>query len=197
MVTNPIHLNVGLLVFHIPKNPHSDGLDELPMLGDEIDDKELKKRLAHDDNHNPKKRKLEAKAAKLIHENGYHPDRSDVLTRHMKQHSNKNEKSKINKEELRKHLIKVEHEYQEKLGLGKDIYEMLDEGVVSYQALTRDLKEAVDLYIENQADFRDVGNVELKPWQNELMKYIEPHEREIIWVGSKNMLNLHLEHKEW
>ena len=57
---------------------------------------------------------------------------------------------------------------------------MLGEGVVPYQALARDMKEAVDLYIENQANFRDVGNVELKPWQNELMKYIEPHDREII-----------------
>ena len=70
----------------------------------------------------------------------------------MKQHSNKNEKSKINKEELRKHLIKVGNEYQKKLELGKEIYEMLNEGVVSYQPLTFDMKEAVDLYIENQAD---------------------------------------------
>ena len=59
-----------------------------------------------------------------------------------------NEKSKINKEELRKHLIKVENEYQEKLELGKEIYEMLGEGVVPYQALTRYMKEQVDLYIE-------------------------------------------------
>ena len=30
-----------------PKDPHSDGLDELPLSGDDIDDKELKKRLVH------------------------------------------------------------------------------------------------------------------------------------------------------
>ena len=97
-----------------------------------------------------------------------------------------NEKSKINKEELRKHLIKIENEYQKKVELGKEIYEMLGGGVVPYQALTRDMKEAVNLYIEKQADFRDVGNVELKPWQNELMKYIEPHDREIICVVGKD-----------
>ena len=57
-----------------PKDPHSDGLDESPLLGDEIDDKELKKRLAHDDYHYTKKCKLGAKVAKLINENGYHPD---------------------------------------------------------------------------------------------------------------------------
>ena len=27
--------------------------------------------------------------------------------------------------------------------------------------------------------------VKLKPWQNQLMKYIEPHDREIIWVVGK------------
>ena len=57
-----------------PKDLHSDGLDESLLLGDEIDDKELKKRLAHDDYHYTKKRKLGAKVAKLINENGYHPD---------------------------------------------------------------------------------------------------------------------------
>ena len=87
---------------------------------------------------------------------------------------------------MRKHLIKIGNEYEEKLELGKEIYEMLGEGVLSYQALARDMKEAVDLYIENQANFRDVGNVELKPWQNELMKYIKPHDREIIWVVGKD-----------
>ena len=102
--------------------------------------------------------------------------RSDYLTRHMKQHSKKEEpdssantyktsnnnttsgvctkrkdkENEIKDEELKKHLIKLENEYQEKLEVGKEIYKMLGEGVVSYQALTRDMKEEVDLYIENQ-----------------------------------------------
>jgi len=130
------------------------------------------------------KRNESVPAANILETNNIYNNPPSVSTSNPIKKSN--EKNKINKEELRKHLIKVENEYQEKLGLGKDIYEMLDEGVVSYQALTRDLKEAVDLYIENQADFRDVGNVELKPWQNELMKYIEPHDREIIWVIGKD-----------
>ena len=110
----------------------------------------------------------------------YREMRSDVLARHMKQHSKRNEskpvtsisvttnyntasgvsterkyeeneikdeKSEINKEELRKHLMKIEKEYQEKLELGKEIYKMLGEGVVSYEALPREMKEDVDLYI--------------------------------------------------
>ena len=63
---------------------------------------------------------------------------------------------------------------------------MIGEGIASYQALPNDMKEALDTYIEHQEDFRDVGNVELKPWQSELMKYIEPHDREIIWVVGKD-----------
>ena len=138
--------------------------------------------------------------------------RSDNITRHMKQHSKRNEgnpatnisltnnynttpgvstqigkeDSEINKQKLRKHLIKLENKYQEKIFLGQKIYEMLGEGVVSYQALPREMKEGVDLYMENQADFRDVGNVELKPWQESLLEYVQqPCDREIFWVVGK------------
>ena len=138
--------------------------------------------------------------------------RSDHLTRHMKQHLKKNESNPVTNiyvtnnynttpgvstkrkdeendmkdEEFRKALTKLEYEYQEKIVQGKKIYKMLGEGVVSYQALTRDMKEVVDLYMENQADFRDVGNVELKPWQESLLEYVQqPCDREIFWIVGK------------
>ena len=143
----------------------------------------------------------------------YREMRSDVLKRHMKQHSKRNEsvpatnilvtndpstvstsdprkrlneESESNTEELRKQLIMLGNEYQRKLTLGKDIYKMIGEGIAPYQALPNDMKDALDTYMEHQEDFADVGNVELKPWQNELMKYIEPHDREIIWVVGKD-----------
>ena len=142
----------------------------------------------------------------------YREMRSDVLARHMKQHLKKNESNPVtnisvaknynttsgvsterkdeeneNKdEELNKYLIKIENEYQEKLIQGKKIYKKLGEGVVSYQALPRELKEDVDLYMENQEDFRDVGNVELKPWQQSLLEYVQqPCDREIFWIVGK------------
>ena len=142
----------------------------------------------------------------------YREMRSDVLARHMKQHSMRNESSPVtnisvtnnyntisgvsterkdeeneNKdEELKEHLIKIENKYQEKLVQGKKIYKMLGEGVVSYQALPREMKEDVDHYMENQADFRDVGNVELKPWQESLLEYVQqPFDREIFWIIGK------------
>ena len=116
----------------------------------------------------------------------YRVMRSDVLTRHMKQHEKRNEstpftityaannvynsilpidstrkieiKSEINVEELRKHLIMMGKEYQKKLALGKEIFKMVGEGIVSFQALPNDMKDAVETYMEHQEDFRDVGN---------------------------------------
>ena len=164
----------------------------------------------------------------------YREMRNDVLARHMKQHSMRNESSPVtnisvtnnyntisgvsterkdeeneNKdEELKKYLIKIENEYQEKLVQGKKIYRLVGEGVVSYKALPYELKEEVDLYMENQEDFREVGNVKLKPWQESLLEYVQqPCDREIFWLwkkkvmkeslGSRNMSNLGLEQGEW
>ena len=138
--------------------------------------------------------------------------RSDHLNRHLKQHSEKDtnnpatniyvtnnynttsgalteredEENENNDKELKKYLIKIGNEYQEKLIQGKKIYKMLGEGIAPYQALPREMKEAVDLYMENQADFRDVGNVELKPWQESLLEYVQqPCDREIFWIVGK------------
>ena len=46
------------------KLPHSDGLDESPLSGDEIDEEELEKTLVYHANKYAKKRKLGAKVAK-------------------------------------------------------------------------------------------------------------------------------------
>ena len=64
----------------IVKNLHSDGLS-----GDQIDDKELKKRLAHNDYHNAKKRKLGTRVAKLINENG----KMDIMQKVLDQNTKK------------------------------------------------------------------------------------------------------------
>ena len=143
----------------------------------------------------------------------YREMRSDNVKRHMKQHTKKNESNPVtnisvtnnyntisgvsterkdeeneNKdEELKKYLIKIENEYQEKLVQGKKIYQMVGEGIAPYQALPSEMKEAVDAYMENQDDFREVENVELKPWQESLLEYVQqPHDREIIWVVGKD-----------
>ena len=99
----------------------------------------------------------------------------------------KDAESNIKDEKLKEYLIKIGNEYQEKLVQGKKIYQMVGEGIAPYQALPSEMKEAVDAYMENQEDFREVENVELKPWQESLLKYVQqPHDREIIWVVGKD-----------
>ena len=51
-------------------------------------------------------------------------------------------------EKLKEYLIKIQNEYKRKLTLGKQIYEMVGEGVVSYQGLPREMKKAMDAYME-------------------------------------------------
>ena len=144
----------------------------------------------------------------------YREMRSDHLKRHMKQHSKRNEsapatnilvtnniynttpgvstirreeESNIKDEKLKEYLIQIGNEYQEKLVQGKKIYQMVGEGIAPYQALPSEMKEAVDAFMENHENFRKVGNVELKPWQESLLKYVQqPHDREIIWVVGKD-----------
>ena len=53
-----------------PKDPHSDKLDDPPLSGDEIDGKELEKRLVLDNYKYTKKRKLGAKVYKIINKLG-------------------------------------------------------------------------------------------------------------------------------
>ena len=152
------------------------------------------------------------KIKKVLCKTCYKEMRSDTLTRHMKQHSKKNEKNPVTNisvttnynytpdvsiegkdeenetkdEEFTNILTSFEYEYQKKLVQGKKIYQKLGEGVVSYQALPREMKDEVDLYMQNQEDFRDVGNVELKPWQESLLEYTQqPSDREMIWVVGK------------
>ena len=95
--------------------------------------------------------------------------RSDNLERHKKQHLKRNEdnpvtnENKIKDEEFRKALINLENEYQKKIVQGQKIYKMLGEGVVSYQALTRDMKEEVDLYIEIKQILEMLGMLNWSP----------------------------------
>ena len=97
-------------------------------------------------------------------------------------------------------------EYKRKLDLGKKIYEFIHKNDVYPNSVRPEYKEALDVYMEESVESFHT-NVELKPWQNELLMYIKPHDREIIWVvgkdgnegkiGSKIMLNLCLEHEKW
>ena len=90
----------------------------------------------------------------------------------------------VDKIELENTILYHNHEYKRKLDLGKDIYEFIHKNDIYPNSLIPEHKEALDVYMKESVESFPT-NVELKPWQKELMNYIEPHDREIIWVVGK------------
>ena len=72
-------------------------------------------------------------------------------------------------------------EYKNKLKLVKIIYEEIKEHEISEESLRREYKEAKELYIKHKKNV-DLDNAILRPWQEALLEYIKPTNREIIWV---------------
>ena len=88
-------------------------------------------------------------------------------------------------EALKKCLIKYKQEYEEKITLGENVYMILGEGEVPEDSLPKEMKEALDIYMK-QAQELYYNNVELKPWQKELLEYMDhPTQRQIIWIVGK------------
>ena len=89
-------------------------------------------------------------------------------------------------EALKKYLIEKTNEYKAKITLGKEVYLILGEGEVLEQALPEEMKDALDIYIK-QAPEVNQSNVELKPWQKDLLEYMNhPTQRQIIWIVGKS-----------
>ena len=122
----------------------------------------------------------------------YKTMRSDHLRGHMKVHEeNGGSKRKYDEMEedggaLKKYLIEKTNEYKAKITLGKEVYLILGEGEVLEQALPEEMKDALDIYIK-QAPEVNQSNVELKPWQKDLLEYMNhPTQRQIIWIVGKS-----------
>ena len=122
----------------------------------------------------------------------YKTMRSDHLRGHMKVHEeNGGSKRKYDEmeedgEALKKYLIEKTNEYKAKITLGKEVYLILGEGEVLEQALPEEMKDALDIYIK-QAPEVNQSNVELKPWQKDLLEYMNhPTQRQIIWIVGKS-----------
>ena len=75
-------------------------------------------------------------------------------------------------------------EYKRKLELGRILYEEAKERDIPEESLRREYKEAMKLYIKHRMNI-DLENVILRPWQESLLQYIKPSNREIIWVIGK------------
>ena len=142
--------------------------------------------------------------------------RSDVLARHMKQHSStlqspaqickdivlelvdkvvdmqsaRTTKRKFedsdSDEDLKKEMVKDNNEYKRKIKLGKKVYKILGRTDIEQGSLTLDMKEAIDIYMTHKDDYFTDKVVQLKPWQESLLEYVQkPCDREIFWVVGK------------
>ena len=66
------------------------------------------------------------------------------------------------------------------------MYQILGEGVCSEQALPAEMKDVLNIFMK-QAQEVNHKNKELKPWQKELLEYINnTTQRQIIWVVGKS-----------
>ena len=88
----------------------------------------------------------------------------------------------FDEEALEKSALKINKQYEEKIGLGKALYKILNKGVVQEESFPPDWKNALDSYLK-QGHQIDYETAVLKPWQSELMKHIDnPSDRNILWV---------------
>lgn len=79
-------------------------------------------------------------------------------------------------------LLQYNTIYLEKMERGKKIHEALIKGIVIEDALPKQFREALEIYRKSYRPI-DLIDVELRPWQQELMEKINvPTEREVIWV---------------
>ena len=129
--------------------------------------------------------------------------RSDTLKRHMKQHEDRKleedsfcevrssetslntdftyECSSMERGKIIKKLWKDNEEYKEKLERGKILYEEVNQQGIQEESLCQEYKVLLDIYRKQKKNI-DIENVTLRPWQENLLKYMKPSDREIIWV---------------
>ena len=145
----------------------------------------------------------------------YKEMRSDHLIRHMKHHSSALSTAQICKdlvleqvdkvvdmqsapwtkrefedndsdEDLEKEMLRNNIEYKRKIKLGKKVYKILGRTDIEQESLTLDMKEALDIYMTHKDDYFTDKVVQLKPWQESLLEYVQkPCDREIFWVVGK------------
>ena len=91
----------------------------------------------------------------------------------------------IDVQALRKSIDKDEEEYKMKIELGREVYIYIEEAKVLQESLSKERLEALDLYIKQKQKL-DRENTKLRPWQQSLLEYIQPTDREVIWVRGIN-----------
>jgi len=90
----------------------------------------------------------------------------------------------LDEEELLKKMLKGDREYKEKMEMGKKMYQFVKEYDIDEKSISKEMREPLEIYKE-QKQTVDVENVILKSWQESLLNYMKPSDREIIWVQGR------------
>ena len=92
---------------------------------------------------------------------------------------------KLDTTDLEQELLEDNQLYLNKIELGKQIGSIIDKGVVLQESLSRERKEALDLYRKHRPKL-DISTVELRPWQEQAMHLFEtPSERQVLWITGR------------
>merc|ERR1711940_303921 len=78
---------------------------------------------------------------------------------------------------LRKYILKDEQQYILKVELGREVYNYINEAKINQESLSKERLEALDLYIKQKQKL-DQENAKLRPWQQSLLEYIKPKDRD-------------------
>ena len=140
----------------------------------------------------------------------FHIMRSDNLRRHMKKHveskrvsfcevspsssetslntefssesaCNSYESSSMERGKIIEKLMTDNEEYKYKLERGKILYEEVNQLGIQEESLCQEYRVLLDIYRKQKKNI-DIENVILRPWQESLLQYMKPSDREIIWV---------------
>ena len=87
---------------------------------------------------------------------------------------------------LKEELLKENQDYLNKLDLGKQIAQIINEGTVLVESLSRDRKHALDLYRKQKPSI-NIRKAHLRVWQQQLLTLIKkPLKRQVYWICGYN-----------
>ena len=90
----------------------------------------------------------------------------------------------LDEEELLKKMLKFDREYKEKMEMGGKMYEFVKEYDIDEKSIPKEMREPLEIYKEQKQNV-DVENVILRSWQESLLDYMKPSDREVIWVQGR------------
>ena len=87
---------------------------------------------------------------------------------------------------LEEELHRTNSKYIERIELGEKIAIIISKGSVREESLTKNYKEALDLYRKQRPRFNNILAITLRSWQEQALHLItSPSERKIIWLTGR------------